>query len=274
MLREHQLFGYVDLVAKAVERFKAFEAQAIAMNPAGYHVAFSGGKDSIVIKDLFLKSGCKGSLHFNLTTVDPPELTQYIKQQHPDVIWHRPAKTMFKLWVEKMMPPTRMVRYCCEVLKEGGGKNSFVVTGVRWAESLKRSKRKMTEVCFKDSRKRYLNPIIEWSDADVWQYIRENKLPYCCLYDEGFKRIGCVGCPMAGKQRIAEFKRWPRYERLYKAAAAAAAVVAKNIQDKGSEYSARRGKGRVLRWKDGAAMWKWWMEENHEDDSDQGVLFE
>lgn len=65
-------------------------------------------------------------------------------------------------------------------------------------------------------RKMCLNPIIEWSDEEVWDFIKSEGIPYCCLYDEGFHRLGCVGCPMAGRHgREREFLRWPKYELAY-----------------------------------------------------------
>ena len=50
--------------------------------------------------------------------------------------------------------------------------------------------------------KHILNPIIDWETHHVWDYIKKHKLKYCELYDKGFKRLGCIGCPMVGiKQR-------------------------------------------------------------------------
>ena len=75
--------------------------------------------------------------------------------------------------------------------------------------------REVLDFCIKQ-RKTVVNPIIDWEDSDVWEFIRENDLPYCCLYDEGFKRLGCIGCPMGGrKQQLKEFERWPKYKELY-----------------------------------------------------------
>ena len=45
---------------------------------------------------------------------------------------------MWSLIPQKMIPPTRLARYCCEILKEGGGEGRFITTGVRWSESRKR----------------------------------------------------------------------------------------------------------------------------------------
>jgi len=271
MLREETLFGRRDLVQLSIDRLRHFEQQACDMHPDGYWVAFSGGKDSIVLLDLVRKSGVRHTAHFNVTTVDPPELMAYIRQHYPDVRREKPLLSMWQLIEKKMMPPTRIVRYCCEHLKERGGKDRFVVTGIRWAESARRSKRRMTEVCFRDSRKRYLHPIIEWSESDVWQYIRENNMPYCRLYDEGFKRIGCVGCPMA-HNRTEEFKRWPRFERAYRKAFDKA-VIALRASERGQRRIKYSGKN--LYWTDGGTMFDWWMQEHREtEDPDQTVLFE
>jgi len=153
--------------------------------------------------------------------------------------------------------------------------NRFCVTGIRWAESARRSKRRMTEVCFRDSHKRYLHPIIEWTDQDVWQYIRENKLPYCRLYDEGFARIGCVLCPMGSAERKRrECERWPRFERAYRKAFDKAVFALKHT-DRGRQRV--ENSGEHLKWETGELMWDWWMREGivtKEEDSDQGILFE
>jgi phosphoadenosine phosphosulfate reductase len=270
MLKEGTLFGARDLVAIAIARLREFEKHACDMHPDGYWVAFSGGKDSIVVLDLVRKAGVRHTAHFNLTTVDPPELLQFIREHYADVRRERPEISMFQLIRKKMVPPTRVVRYCCEHLKERGGAGRFVVTGIRWAESTRRSKRRLTETCFKTNRKRYLHPIIEWTDEDVWQYIRENKLPYCRLYDEGFKRIGCVGCPMAGDGRIKEFARWPKFRAAYRKAFDDVAASNNELEKQGFINP------RKLRWVDGADMWNWWMEEKKKpsEESDQGVLFE
>jgi len=75
--------------------------------------------------------------------------------------------------------------------------------------------RKMVEQCYKQS-KTVMNPIIDWTDEDVWEFIQEYNLPYCKLYDEGYKRLGCIGCPMGTvEHRKAEFERYPKYEQAY-----------------------------------------------------------
>ncbi len=249
-------------VNKSIERLKAFEP------PEGYYLAFSGGKDSCVCKALLEMAGCKYDAHYRVTSVDPPELVRFIKDQHPDVYrdvprykngrrgekWDGKPITMWNLIPWKLMPPTRVTRYCCEFLKESGGDGRMTVTGVRWAESRNRKEnqgmvtvmgkkaghalrdqsdfkltnrggvvlvndnadsRRMIEHCYRRS-KVTVNPIIEWSDQNVWDFIHAHGIHYCCLYDEGFSRIGCIGCPLARqKGREMEFKRWPKYRDAY-----------------------------------------------------------
>lgn len=76
--------------------------------------------------------------------------------------------------------------------------------------------RKMVESCYR-TRKTMVNPIVDWSDEEVWEFLNDwVKVEHCSLYDEGFKRLGCIGCPLAGsKNMIRDFERWPKYKELY-----------------------------------------------------------
>lgn len=234
MLIENQIIdGQIveyNKVDVAIQRLKSFEP------PDGYWLAFSGGKDSVTIKALADMAGVKYEAHYSLTNVDPPELVQFIKT-FSDVIIDRPKETMWQLIVRKRMPPTMIQRYCCEALKESGGKGRVTITGIRWAESVKRKNgrhlvdiggkkgivhnddndisRRSVENCYR-TQKTLVNPIIDWEDNDVWTFIRANNIRYCCLYDEGRTRLGCIGCPMAKPEiRLADFERWPTYKRAY-----------------------------------------------------------
>ena len=77
--------------------------------------------------------------------------------------------------------------------------------------------RRMVEQCYR-TRKTLVNPIIDWEDEDVWDFIKGNGIPYCCLYDEGFTRLGCIGCPLGGKNMKRDFNRWPKFKALYEMA--------------------------------------------------------
>lgn len=122
----------------AIERLKAFEPEDDA-----YWLAYSGGKDSDCIRILAQLAGVRHELHHNLTTVDAPETIYYIRSipgVQIDRAYDKDGKhiTMWNLIVKKKMPPTRLARYCCKVLKEHGGKNRLKITGVRWDESRNR----------------------------------------------------------------------------------------------------------------------------------------
>ncbi len=199
-----------DLMRIAIDRLMEHEPIE------GYYLAFSGGKDSIVIFDLAVKSNVKFDAHYHFTTVDPPELVKFIKDNYPDVIWERPKKSMFKLIEGRGFPPTRQIRYCCSELKEYGGKHRTVITGVRREESTGRAERPIFHKDDRTTDKYMLNPIVDWKTKTVWDYIKQNNLKYCSLYDEGFDRLGCIMCPLQGSaQMIKEAERWPKFYRAY-----------------------------------------------------------
>lgn len=243
-------------VEAAIERLRCFEPEE------GYYVAFSGGKDSQCIYHLCQMAGVKFDAHYAVTSVDPPELVQFIKRNYPDA-WEgrchqyengKPV-TMWSPIEKKKMPPTRIARYCCEHLKEANGLGRITVTGVRWAESSNRrtlhgvitmpragkrlkervkqenenvletkrggivmnddndDSRRMVEHCYR-THKTMLNPIVDWDDEDVWGFLNGKGIEHCCLYDEGIKRIGCIGCPMSRRVNK-ELDRWPKYRQMY-----------------------------------------------------------
>jgi len=181
----------------------------------GYHLAFSGGKDSIVLYDIAKLSGVKFDSHYNITSADPPELVQFIKKYYPQVLMDFPGITMWKLIPKKLFPPMRTIRYCCEALKEGGGEGRLVLIGNKKSDSYSRSKRNRISTCKKKTNLT-LSPLYYWEDSDIWQYIKRRSMRYCKLYDEGFTRLGCIGCPMATKsRRLIELSRWPKYKNAY-----------------------------------------------------------
>ena len=236
MLVENTLFGVEDKVQNSIDALRSFEP------PEGYYLAFSGGKDSVVVKHLCDMAGVKYDAHYNVTSVDPPELVQFIKEKYPDVSRDIPHDedgkpiTMWNLIPRMKVVPTRIMRFCCEELKERGGVGRMTLTGVRWAESARRKKhqglavimgnntvlnndnaesRELLESCYK-KRKTVINPIINWEDEDVWEFIHRENIPYCKLYDEGEKRLGCIGCPLSGSRTMErDFAKYPKYKELY-----------------------------------------------------------
>ena len=267
MIGQINIYGN-DKVEQAIMRLKTFEP------PEGYYLAFSGGKDSVVVKALADMAGVKYDAHYNVTSVDPPELYYFIRDQHPDVSRDIPHDkdgkriSMWSLIPNEGFPPTRKMRYCCAKLKENRAQGRFLVTGVRRAESAKRGKRgglelaksltgklenydpdnpseNLIDTCYSMNR-RTLNPIIDWTDNEVWEYIHQYNISYCELYDKGYKRLGCIGCPMsthAGE----ELERYPRFKALYLKAF-----------DKLIEVKKQGGK--PLTWQTAKEIYDWWIQ--------------
>ena len=276
-----------EMEKRAIEVLKAFEPED------GYHLCYSGGKDSDCIRILADLAGVKHEIHHNLTTADAPETVYYVKSI-PNVIIDKPEISMWRLIEKKMVPPTRIMRYCCAELKERGGAGKVKVVGVRKKESARRAKlgglikiigkpatvekkavelgaevgktnggglilnmdndpsRRLVEHCYRTTST-MLNPIIEWADTDVWDFLKAHGCKSNPLYECGLKRVGCIGCPMAGKNRYAEFERWPKYRALY--------VMAFDRM-----LEARRRAGKKERpdtqWLNGESVMRWWLGED------------
>ena len=273
-------------VAKSIANLQEYEREALKRDPEnGYYLCDSFGKDSCVILHLAQRSGVKFKAYHHLTTVDAPELIRFGYKNHPDTFINKPPQPMLKRLVERSNgPPTRIARWCCAEFKEGSKwgnrkieeeQNGAVkVFGVRAAESARRKANWKIWTPHRTSGSWILNPILYWTEEDVLRYIHDNNVPYCSLYDEGFKRLGCVGCPMAGNGRVKQFERWPRIGAAWKRA-----IIA--FYDKWHGVPLQRARtlpdGTVTykRWFDlkesiqsGEDMWDWWMCDQLEPEND------
>lgn len=225
--------------------------------PEGYYLAFSGGKDSCVCKELLRMSGVKFDAWFNNTTIDAPETIHFIKKYHPDVKWNQPKNgNMFhRIATAPKLPPSRYRRWCCEEYKEiNADKHRVRVFGARQEESLARKARwnEVTITTFDDVPA--ICPIAYWTSEQVWSFIHYYKVPYCSIYDEGFDRIGCVGCPLVSPpKQEREFARWPRY------AAGWERAIKQNWEKWKDVPNTKTGKPRFqANFKTGDAFFKWW----------------
>lgn len=251
-----------DREAAAIEALRHYEPAALALDPRGYYLADSYGKDSCVILDLAKRSGVAFEAHHHLTTIDPPELVQWGRRAHPETIVDRPAVPLLKRMAESKSngPPTRIARWCCAEYKEGHGENRIKILGIRGAESPRRAK---AWGVFTRSRRpgdagAMLCPIIDWSDADLWAYLRRHDVPYSPLYDEGWTRLGCVGCPMAGpRTQRREFDRWPRMETAWQRAFARYWERWHGVPKvRGGERWIDKPERGWTSWRD---LWDWWV---------------
>lgn len=271
----------------AIMRLQTASAMSLQAYGLPLVVTTSGGKDSSVCVELAIRAGIPFEVMHNHTTADAPETVYFVRSEFKRLesmgikctlnkpMYKGAPTSMWSLIPQKLIPPTRLVRYCCSVLKEQGGAGRFISTGVRWDESTSRKanrgvyealgsskaqniilnndnddRRMLFENC-RLKAKRVVNPIIDWTDDDVWGFIRDAKIPLNPLYSEGFCRVGCVGCPMAGKKREKEFTRWPKYKGMYISAF-----------DRMLEERKRRNKmqGSWRMGTTGLDVFNWWME--------------
>lgn len=183
----------------------------------GYHLAFSGGKDSICCLKLCELAGVKFTAVYSICTVESKETLPFIRKYYPQTKFDRPGTSLYKLIVKKGLP-CRQSRYCCEYLKEYSGAGKLVITGVRAEESNARKKRKLLEI---DSRQRmhgksYINPIIDWKIEDVAGFIKKYRLHIPEFYTDCMTaRGGCIGCPMNTADMKHELEANPRYKAAY-----------------------------------------------------------
>lgn len=269
----------------AIERLRAFEPED------GYYLAYSGGKDSDCIKILAYLACVKFEAVHNLTTVDAPETVYYIKTQSDVRIESPEFSMWQLIVKKGFPPTRLIRYCCSELKERGGqGKvtitgvrwaesakrkeSAGLVNIIGKPKTTQRDasasnldyrinkmdglilnddndeSRRFVEHCYR-TRKTMVNPIVDWSDKDVWEFLKYYGCESNPLYQCGFNRIGCIGCPMAGKHRYFEFERYPKYKALYIKAF-----------DRMVKARAERGLTNRVIWHTGEAVFKWWMGEN------------
>lgn len=258
-LIENTLFGKVNKVEIAIARLKEFEPEE------GYYLAFSGGKDSQVIYELAQMSGVKFDAHYNLTTIDPPELVYFIRNNYKNVIIDKPKKNFWQLILDNRLPPLAgKMPYCCKELKHCYGNNRTKILGVRKEESVSRKiNRRLIELC-QNNYGATLNPIIDWKEHEVWDFININKLEYCCLYNQGYERLGCIMCCKKSiDKRLQDVRNYPRYYNLF------LKIFEKLIK-------LRKKRHLSCTWQTPEELMNWWIyrENKPYPDPDQTVMFE
>lgn len=238
------------LIEYSVSLLRKSEKLALTMNPDGLIVGFSGGKDSQVLLDIVRMSGVKYEAHMTMTSIDPPQVLRFIRQNYPEVIIDTPRITMRDLILKKGMLPTRRIRYCCKELKDPYYPSSVMAVGVRAQESFQRKEtgairwinhtghydidgdylvelpiepsqyygvEKLSTVhCVGSKDKVVIAPLFYWEESDIWEYIHMNNMKTCSLYDEGFRRVGCIMCPLASAAaKKLHLQRFPLFRDRY-----------------------------------------------------------
>lgn len=234
-----------DKIQYSISVIQKAEKLALKYSDDGFHLAFSGGKDSQVLYELAKMAGVKFKAYFYKTSVDPKELLSFIRENYPDVVWIPPVMTMFQLILKKKNFPTRVSRFCCAYIKEKQGLNRVVIIGIRKAESVRRSKRiEFTSDCKNGCDKNLLSPILEWTDKDVWSFLEMRGIESCSLYSTQH-RIGCIGCPI-NRNMYKELLQFPNVMKAY-------INTAQRIIDRHPDSTFAKN------FKDGKDAFEWWV---------------
>lgn len=183
-----------------------------------FHLAFSGGKDSIVLLELVKRALPKSSfiVVFGDTGMEFPDTYETVRQaekycRKSGISFYRARSDAEPLDTWRMFgPPSTVLRWCCSVhksapqtlrIREVLGKSNYVgadFVGVRSHESVRRADYEYESYGKKQRGQYSLNPMLEWTSAEVWLYIFSHNLLINAAYKKGNSRAGCLLCPMSG----------------------------------------------------------------------------
>ncbi len=243
--------------------------------PGGYYFADSGGACSSATMDILGIAGVKYDAHYCVSPMDPPQIYAFLREHHPNTQWDIHARNFWQMVVEKGLP-MRHRRWCCEYIKEAGGDGRVVVLGNRRDEGANRSHQCFVETPEhraeyrrkkglrpRKSNKTFIRPIIDFTTSDLWQYIRENKVKYNPLYDEGaarpgwgegkFKRLGCVLCPFSRNVALEE-EYFPKIVATWQRACGRIVE-----ETKARGYLNKKGQPVKYRFETDKELYDWWV---------------
>jgi phosphoadenosine phosphosulfate reductase len=197
-----------DLNAKAAATRAILERVASEYSPAVF--ASSLAAEDMVLTDMILKSGLPigifsletGRLHKETLAV----IDQVKAHYGHDITLYQPRAELVDEYVSKnglnaFYDSVEMRKACCQVRKVEplgralDGKKAWV-TGQRRAQSTTRAELAVQEDDAAHGMQKF-NPLADWSEQDVWDYIRANEVPYNALHDRGYPSIGCEPCTRA-----------------------------------------------------------------------------
>lgn len=272
---------------RAIEYLRSFEPES-----EPYSLCYSGGKDSDCIRILASLAGVKHDIVHNLTTVDAPETVYYIRSipgvliERPEhTMWQLIVK-------KKFPPTRIARYCCEELKERGGEgrvkvmgvrwaesnnreKNSDIIKiigkpvttkraaekrGISYRETPKggivlnsdnAETRRFVEHCYRTTST-MINPIVDWTDEDVWEFLHHYGCKSNPLYQCGEARVGCIGCPLQGSKGMKDdFARYPKYRAAY-------------VRAFDRMLDARTEAGLLNRdvWEDGEHVMQWWLGED------------
>lgn len=272
---------------RAIQYLKTFEPKS-----EPYYLCYSGGKDSDCIRILAELAGVKHDIVHNHTTADAPETVRYIRSipkieiSYPELtMWQlivkkkMPPTRLARYCCEKLKERGGMGRIKVTGVrweesasrKESGG---FVKIIGKKATTLKAAEeqgvdyrqikqggivlnndnaetRRFVEHCYRTTST-MVNPIVDWSESDVWEFLHYYGCQSNPLYQCGENRIGCIGCPMQNfKGMKRDFYKYPKYRALYVRAFDKMLLARKEAGLETNEA-----------WSDGEHVMRWWVGDN------------
>jgi len=186
-----------------------------------FYVAYSGGKDSVVLLDLVQRAlpHDQFKVVFGDTGMEFPDTYKLIEEVEAELI-HKKIKFIraknniydpLTSW-EQFGPPSQRMRWCCSVhktapqiiemrkeLKQSNFRGVAFI-GVRGDESASRSEYNELEYGKKHNGQCSAYPILDWNSAELFLYIFENDLMINKAYKKGSSRVGCLVCPLAASK--------------------------------------------------------------------------
>lgn len=269
---------------RAIAYLKSFEPE-----DEPYYLCYSGGKDSDCIRILAALAGVKHDIANNHTTVDAPETVRYIRSIPNVIIRYPKISMWELIVQKKYPPTRLARYCCEELKERGGvgrikitgvrwaesfkrKENADVVRVIGKPKAMQKladdlgadyrvtkmngivlntdnaESRRFVESCYRTTST-MINPIVDWTDEDVWDFLHHYGCESNPLYQCGFKRIGCIGCPLGGgKSMKREFGRYPKYRSLYVRAF-----------DRMLEARKERGLSNTIDWYSGEDVMRWWV---------------
>lgn len=272
---------------RAIQYLKTFEPES-----EPYYLCYSGGKDSDCIRILAELAGVKHDIVHNHTTVDAPETVRYIRSipkiqiSYPELtMWQlivkkkMPPTRLARYCCEKLKERGGMGRIKVTGVrweesasrKESGGFVKIIgkkATTIKAADEqgvdYKQTRqggivlnndnaetRRFVEHCYRTTST-MINPIVDWSEADVWEFLHYYGCQSNPLYQCGENRIGCIGCPMQNfKGMKRDFYKYPKYRAMYVRTFDKMLLARKEAGLKTDEA-----------WSDGEHVMRWWVGDN------------
>ncbi len=192
-------------LADKVKKSREVLQEALDRFPNKIALAWTGGKDSTTTLHL-LRELCSGKVPIPVLHTDTSAKFKEIYEFRDRIA----REWQLNLLIERNEEAIKTIKIaankeeCCLKLKAeviAGAIKKYgwdaLITGMRWDEQPDR----VAETYFSPREKpahTRVHPILHFTEMDIWQYIKDNSVPYCSLYQRGYRSLGCEPCTKLG----------------------------------------------------------------------------